>query len=364
MRNNLCVGLDFSGEFNEYIDFISLVDAGIYKINPAFVSDKNIKLLAQYLNHRDIYWIYDAKLGDVYNTNISYARYVFEELGAPAVTLNPYVGFESLEPFIAYKNKQCFILCKTTHEGADTFQLPEKVIKYVKDKPNLGIVYAGNDEAKLKLICNLLPKNNILAPGIGAQGGEIKIWRENLIYSVSRSIFLALYPDVAYQTYLKEIYRAQLSFKLNNYIKSGDFILSSGERSDFYIDLKAVTGDIDLFKVIVYLLSDEVSSESIIGIASGSISYATAVAQRLNLSFGFVRKEAKLHGMRVLVEGLTDKTKPVTIIEDVVSTGDSLEKAIAEVRNEGFIVSQAIAIVNRSSSYECSVPFKSLFNLF
>ena len=364
MRNNLCVGLDFPGEFNEYIDFISLVDAEIYKINPAFISHKNIKLLAQYLNHRNIYWIYDAKFGDVYHTNISYAEYVFEELGAPAVTLNPYVGFESLEPFIAYKDKQCFILCKTTHKGSDTFQMPDKVIRYVKSKPNVGIVYAGNDESGLKLISSLLPKNLILSPGVGTQGGEIKFWSENIIYSVSRSVYTAMYPKVAYQSYVNAIHVSELNTKLNKYIKTGDFVLSSGLKSDFYINLRGVSEDVRLFSTIIKLLSKLVESEAVVGVASGSISYATAVAQNLNLSFGFVRKEVKPHGLRVLVEGLTDTRKTVTIIEDVVTTGDSLEKAIVAVESQGFIVKQAIAIVNRNPEYKCSVTFKALINLF
>ena len=205
MQDNLCVGLDFSKDIDAYVSYISLLEAKLYKINPAFISYLNIRLVARYLNNRNIKWIYDAKYGDVYHTNIKYAEYVFEELGASAVTLNPYVGFESLQPFFDYKDKQCFILCKTTHEGHSTFQSPEKVIEFVRGKPNVGIVYASNDMKGLAKIAKQLPETKILSPGIGIQGGVIQSSSKNIIYSVSRSIYQSEYPKETYQAYLDKL---------------------------------------------------------------------------------------------------------------------------------------------------------------
>ena len=66
--------------------------------------------------------IADAKRGDIGNTAKAYARAIFDELGAGAVTVNPYLGFDAVEPFLNYKDKGVFILCRTSNKGAADFQ--------------------------------------------------------------------------------------------------------------------------------------------------------------------------------------------------------------------------------------------------
>ena len=97
----ICVGLDYprNTPVEVYIETIENLEADWFKLNPAF-NPKMVGEVALELNKRNKKWIYDGKVGDVPHTNQSYAQYIYEELGAWATTLNPYVGFESLIPYL------------------------------------------------------------------------------------------------------------------------------------------------------------------------------------------------------------------------------------------------------------------------
>ncbi|HEY8739062.1 MAG TPA: orotidine-5'-phosphate decarboxylase [Candidatus Dormibacteraeota bacterium] len=129
--------------------------------------------------------ILDAKRGDMANTAERYATACFDRLGASAVTLSPYVGGDSLEPFLRRADRGCFILCRTSNPGADDLQLLE-----IGDRPlylevarrchqwnsrgNVGIVAGAtrpNDLAAARRECPGMP---ILVPGVGAQGGDLE----------------------------------------------------------------------------------------------------------------------------------------------------------------------------------------------
>lgn len=363
VKNALCVGLDFRASLNTYIDYIELIDADIYKFNPAF-NPEVIFELAKYFREKNILWIYDGKLGDVEHTNEAYADYVFNQLGAWGVTLNPYLGFQSLEPFFKYADKFSFILCKTTNFGAELFQQNnyKKIKEFVKHRSNLGLVYAGNDESGLRGISVELPNNYILAPGIGVQGGEIKYKCGNIIYSVSRSIFKSPEPKKVAELFKYKIKEKYLLKYLDKYIERGTYTLSSGERSNYYINLKALTEDVFAFNLITAILASEINVDSILGIESGSISYAAATAFQSKKSFGFIRSKVKDYGTERQVEGLSKSSKEVAIIEDVLTTGKSLEEAIIKAESCGFKIKQVIVIVSRNKEYKCKYPYKALLS--
>ncbi|MEN8614914.1 orotidine-5'-phosphate decarboxylase [Dehalogenimonas sp. THU2] len=130
--------------------------------------------------------ILDAKRGDIGNTARAYARATFEELGASAVTVNPYMGYDSLEPFIEYKNKGIFVLCRTSNPGSADFQslecggepLYRSVARRVGEwnhHGNLGLVVGATQPEELKAIREAHPFLPILIPGVGAQGGSLEL---------------------------------------------------------------------------------------------------------------------------------------------------------------------------------------------
>ncbi len=135
--------------------------------------------------------ILDAKRGDIASTAEAYARSAFEKLGVDAITLNPYLGKDSLEPFIQNPEKGVFILCKTSNAGSLDMQnllvlpvgsdSPLPLYNYVaqlagqwNEKNNVGLVVAATHPQIMASIRATVPDIWFLSPGIGAQGGELE----------------------------------------------------------------------------------------------------------------------------------------------------------------------------------------------
>mgnify|MGYP001054761664 CR=1 FL=1 len=156
--------------------------------------------------------ILDAKRGDISSTAEAYARSVFTTLGADAVTLNPYLGSDALEPFLRHADRGCFILCKTSNPGSHDLQetrladgrpLYLAVAEMARDRwnthGNVGLVVGATHPAALADIRRACPDMLILAPGIGAQGGDLEAsvraaaagGDPRLIVTVSRAVLYA-----------------------------------------------------------------------------------------------------------------------------------------------------------------------------
>lgn len=129
--------------------------------------------------------ILDAKRGDIASTAEAYARSAFENLGAHCITLNPYLGKDSIDPFIQNSEKGVFLLCKTSNPGSGDLQdlqlengltLYEHVAKLAQawnTKNNIGLVVGATHPEALTRVRAAAPDLWFLAPGVGAQGGEL-----------------------------------------------------------------------------------------------------------------------------------------------------------------------------------------------
>lgn len=221
----ICIGLDKGDfEFNKKIIDQTSDLVCSYKPNSAFYEAKGIKgwedlkKTIGYLkqNHPDIAIILDAKRGDIGHTNESYVKAIFDDLGVDAVTVHPYLGGESLKPFIDRQDKGIFVLVKTSNEGSGEFQnldingkpLYQVVAEHVKqwnENNNLAVVVGATYPEELKKVREIVGDLPILVPGIGAQEGDLKAVLENglnskkqgLIISSSRSIIFAPDPRAA-----------------------------------------------------------------------------------------------------------------------------------------------------------------------
>lgn len=146
--------------------------------------------LCDLINHIRSKWpnklvILDAKRGDIPSTAEYYAREAFECYGADAVTVNPYMGLDTIEPYLQYSNKGVFALCVTSNTGAEDFQhqliggkplyylVAEKIMNKWPDSKSIGLVVGANAPAKIADIRALVGDVPLLVPGIGAQGGNI-----------------------------------------------------------------------------------------------------------------------------------------------------------------------------------------------
>lgn len=220
----VCIGLDQSDvELNKkIIDQTSdLVCA--YKLNSAFYEAEGLRGLEslkdtiQYIRQKnaDIPVILDAKRGDIGNTNQAYAKAVFDDLGVDAVTVHPYLGKETLQPFLERADKGIFVLVKTSNPGAGEFQdldtggkpLYQVVAEHVKSwntNGNVGVVVGATYPEELKIVREIVGDMPILIPGVGAQGGDLPSLKNGLnskgsgiIVSSSRGIIFADNPREA-----------------------------------------------------------------------------------------------------------------------------------------------------------------------
>ncbi|KKS98498.1 MAG: orotidine 5'-phosphate decarboxylase, orotidine-5'-phosphate decarboxylase [Candidatus Gottesmanbacteria bacterium GW2011_GWA2_43_14] len=165
-----------------------------YKPNTAFYEAlgsagiEALKMTCDYLKEKypEIPVIIDAKRADIGNTNSGYVKFIFDYLGADAVTLHPYLGKDALSPFLERADKGIFILCRTSNPGAGEFQdlavngkklfqiVAENVVNNWNEKENCGLVVGATYPAELEIVRHIAGEMPILIPGIGAQGGEIE----------------------------------------------------------------------------------------------------------------------------------------------------------------------------------------------
>ena len=164
-----------------------------YKPNTAFYEAyglkgwKSLEKTINYLNenHPEIFTIADAKRGDIGNTSSMYAKAFFEDLAFDSVTVAPYMGKDSVEPFLAFDDKHTILLALTSNQGAFDFQtktidgqeLYKQVLETSKtwtNSKNLMYVFGATKAEFLADIRKIVPNSFLLVPGVGAQGGNLQ----------------------------------------------------------------------------------------------------------------------------------------------------------------------------------------------
>lgn len=229
----LCVGLDtdinkipssISGyddavfEFNRQIIDATLPYAVAYKTNLAFYEAMGIKGMeslyktVEYIRNKrePLFIIADAKRGDIGNTSGMYAYAYFKEMDFDAVTVSPYMGYDTVKPFLYYKGKWTVLLALTSNESAADFQyfenkagkrLYEEVLEKAAEwgnEDNMMFVTGATKAGELQNIRKIVPGHFLLVPGVGAQGGNLREVAKygmnekcGIIVNASRSVIYA-----------------------------------------------------------------------------------------------------------------------------------------------------------------------------
>ena len=226
-KSFLCIGLDTDikkipkhlltfedpvFEFNKRIIDETKDLCVAFKLNIAFYESNGIdgwKSLMKTIEYipNDIFTIADAKRGDIGNTSSMYAKTFFESMDFDSITVNPYMGSDSVEPFLKFKNKWVILLALTSNTGSQDFQkiIDKNDIKLYENVIEKSSKWAGNERImyvigatqsqSLKEIRKIIPNHFLLVPGIGAQGGSLTEVIENglnsdygLLINSSRSI--------------------------------------------------------------------------------------------------------------------------------------------------------------------------------
>lgn len=148
-------------------------------------------------------------------------------------------------------------------------------------------------------------------------------------------------------------------------VQFGEFKLSSGGVSDYYIDMRRAISIPSIYKEIIELMTKEVGdAELIAGIESGGVPWASMLAYRMGMGMIYVRKQAKEHGTARLVEGIYEPRQRVLVVDDVVTTGSSIRRGVEALRSVGLDVVRALAIVDRSGgAADVGAELRSVFSV-
>jgi len=235
----LCVGLDpeparfpagMKGDATRIYDFCAAIADATGDLAIAFKpqiayfaahgAEPQLEKLMRHLraHHPHVPVILDAKRGDIGSTAEQYAREAFERYGADAVTLSPFMGFDSVQPYLKYGDKGAFLLCRTSNPGGDDLQnqrlasvegqplLYEHIARLAQGPWNtngqLGLVVGATYPSEIERVRELAPTVPLLIPGVGAQGGDAVAtvragWRTDapIVVSSSRAILYASSAD-------------------------------------------------------------------------------------------------------------------------------------------------------------------------
>lgn len=257
-RSMLCVGLD--SDLNKIPKHILKLDDPIFEFNKSIIDAtanysvafkpnlafyeslgidgwKSLEKTISYINERypEIFTIADAKRGDIGNTSKMYAKAFFENLKFDAVTVAPYMGKDSVSPFLEYDGKWVIVLALTSNQGAFDFQFSKdsKTNKHLYEnvletssqwgtKDNMMYVVGATKAEMLKEVRQIVPDHFLLVPGVGAQGGDLDAVVKNgankdkgLIINSSRGIIYA--DDSEKFSYIAELKALELQTDMSQY---------------------------------------------------------------------------------------------------------------------------------------------------
>lgn len=351
----------------------------------------------------DIPVLLDAKRGDIGSTAAAYAHACFVELGVDAVTLSPYLGADSVEPFAAYEDRGLFVLCHTSNPASGAFQkltvnseqngsagypLYLQVAKEAigwSDK--VGLVVGATYPDALGEVRAVAPEAWLLAPGIGAQGGDLEAALAaglradglGVLIAATRGVTQSDDPRRAAASIRDRINAAQTTLRDQasreepppapqasgdveshrdliigladlGALQFGDFTLASGKRSSMYVDLRLLVSQPSLMQAAARAYSEKLDAldcDRIAGIPYAALPIGMAVSLASGVPLIYNRKESKSHGLGKDIEGLWRPGERVVIIEDVITTGGSIVSSVELFRDAGLVVEDAIVLLDR-----------------
>lgn len=359
--------------------------------------------------------ILDAKHGDL-NTSTPFARTLFEQWRVDAVTLNPYVGQDLATPFLVYPGKAVFLLCCTSNPSAlavqESIQVQIAPTQTVQTQPipglplylqiakesrnwgtpeQLGLEVGTTLPSVLSNVRAIAPErlillrsiwqegvtfSEMLAAGLDANGEGLLIpvpqdWlgqadlstavrslRDQVNLARAKAIREGATCDLWVSDVCTLEKQPHLELILQLYdigcILFGEFVQASGATFPYYIDLRKIISNPQIFHQILNAYADILATlefDRIAGIPYGSLPTATGLSLRLNRPMIFPRKEVKAHGTRRLIEGNFEPGETVVVVDDILISGNSAMEGAAKLESAGLKVRDIVVFLD----HECGV---------
>lgn len=342
--------------------------------------------------------ILDAKRGDIASSAEAYARAAFDVVGADAVTVHPWLGGEALGPFIDDPDRGAFILCRTSNPGAAELQhvspmgphgtLYETVAEAAEAWTagrGVGLVVGATQPEALGRVRDVAPNAWILAPGVGAQGGDAVATLEaglrtdglGVLVNVSRGISQADDPAAAARDYAEQLRaaraatlearaqrtRARGAEPLSGLhariadglvdagcVRFGSFTLKSGATSPIYLDLRRLVGAPSLLADVgraLGALCAPLTFDHLASLPYAAVPIGTAASLVTGIPQVYPRKEAKSYGTKARVEGVFEPGDRVVMVDDLATTGGSKVEALEKLSDVGLVCSDVVVLIER-----------------
>lgn len=366
----------------------------------------------------DIPVILDAKRGDIASTARQYAQSAFVWLGADALTVNPYLGHDSIAPFIEDPTQGIFLLCKTSNPGSDDIQTAigddeplfirvARLARQWNEKDNVGVVVGATDPAAIVAVREVAPDLWILAPGIGPQGGDLEAVLAaglrpdglGMVVPTSRSISAASSPrkhaahmraainrhrshrsvsgrktrDLEHHSQVLSEPNMRLADELLEVgcVKFGDFELKSGTRSPIYFDLRLLSGHPELLSQVAkaYMpILQGLIFDRLAAVPYAGLPIATAIALHSGWPLIYPRKEVKDYGTKASVEGGYASGEIAVLIDDLATSGDSKLEVAERLSASDLSMTDVVVLIDREGGAReglsaVGLHLHSVFNL-
>ena len=339
--------------------------------------------------------ILDAKHADL-NSSTVFARTVFEEWQVDAITLSSYAGQDQVVPFLVYPGKAVFVLCCTANPAASALQqypstdpLYLQIVNQARTwgtPEQLGLEVGTKVPEFLARIRAIAPERIILARSIWAEGSNLhdilaaglNAGGEGLLIPVMQDMLVSENPAPAIQALRDQVNQVRtrlvaegstcsvwvpdvcllnpsphLDLILQLYdigcILFGSFVQASGATFPYYIDLRKIISNPQIFHQTLIAYADILKTlefDRIAGIPYGSLPTATGLALRLNRPMIFPRKEVKAHGTRRLIEGNFQPGETVVLVDDILISGKSVMEGAQKLQSAQLNVHDIVVFID------------------
>jgi uridine monophosphate synthetase len=354
----------------------------------------------------DLPLIVDAKHGDL-NSSSALAHYLFKELGADAVTLSPLAGQDIAAPFLLYPGKAVVMTCHSSNQAARVIQHhPDEsdplYVRIVRETqlwatPDQLLLEVGtSDPEVLARVRAEAPERFLILRSLWGEEERLESMLQAGLSAAADGLLLPLPQNLLVEDDIAsraEALKQAITHKREQWLANaqqrdantcvlwlpgseraadpleslivdlfdigcllfGDYVQASGAVFNYYVDLRQIISDPNLFHRVLHAYADQLEGldfDRIAGIPYGSLPTATGLSLQLHKPLIYPRKEVKAHGARRLIEGDFDEGDRVVVVDDILITGGSVLEGIAKLESSGLVVQDVVVFIDHGGDHD------------